>query len=443
MKLFFKIFFAVMFVSLVAVSPIGAQTDTLTLDQAVSIAVATHPTTNEAAAAVEEAEGHLGIAKASWLPGVDASASYSRIGPVPSFDIPEFGHIKLFPEDNYSLVVNIRQLIYDFGRTNKNIELAGASKEMTAENVNLVKQNLAMSVISTYYQILLLQESIRISDDELRNLNEHLDFILRKKETGSATDYEILSTRVKISAIENQKVDYSAGLESLSAAMNALLGRPVERPVNVSVHLSIAAEEVTSDSMIDVALKNREEIKLSEQREKLAGLRYDLAKSMNNPTLSAFASGGGKNGYYPNLNAFKPNFTVGVSLNIPIFDGYREKNSISIAKAGLETSQFKSENVRRTVSTEVVRSRARVSSSSLKISQFELQVRQAKRAYELAQTSFQAGTITNLDLLDAEISLATSRLMLTKARIDYALEVSRLKMALGESLFATGSTASN
>jgi outer membrane protein len=421
-----------------AYRPLAAQNDTLTLSGAISVAISSHPTIKGAEQAVEEAEGRIGIARASWLPGVDASASYSRIGPVPSFDFPEFGHIKLYPEDNYTMAVNIRQLIYDFGRTNKSIELAEASKDISSESVKLVKQNLAMSVISTYYQLLLVQESLRINEDELQNLNEHLDFITRKQETGSATDYEILSTKVKISAVQNQRVDLIAGQEALAAAMNALLGRPVDQPVTVAMQLGLQGKSLTPDSILSTALKNREEVRLSEEQEKIAGLRYELAKSMNNPTISAFASGGGKNGYYPDLYAFKPNFTAGLSLNIPLFDGNREKSNLRIAKAGLMSSQFESDNVRRTVSADVIRARSEVSSSSKKISQFELQVKQAAQAYDLAQTNYRAGVITNLDLLDAEISLATSRLMLTKARIDYALDLSRLKMALGEDLYDSG-----
>ena len=166
--------------------------DTLNLEEAVNRAVTVHPTILAASGAVEEAEGRIGIARSGHLPTMDAGASFSRVGPVPSFDFPGYGTIKLFPENNYSAEINIRQLIYDFGRTSKSIELAEASKDLSSENLNLVRQNLAMAVISTYYRLLLVQESLRISDDELKNLNEHLDFIVKKQETGSATEYEII-----------------------------------------------------------------------------------------------------------------------------------------------------------------------------------------------------------------------------------------------------------
>jgi outer membrane protein TolC len=67
--------------------------------------------------------------------------------------------------------------------------------------------------------------------------------------------------------------------------------------------------------------------------------------------------------------------------------------------------------------------------------QFKLQLEQAQKAYSLAETSFRSGTITNLELLDANTAVSESRLMLLKARIEYAASIYRLKTALGERLY--------
>ncbi len=83
----------------------------------------------------------------------------------------------------------------------------------------------------------------------------------------------------------------------------------------------------------------------------------------------------------------------------------------------------------------MIAANANVKSAAQKVDRYELQVKQARQAFELAQTNFEAGAITNLDMLDAEISMATSRFLLTKARIDYALNFEKLRMALGENLY--------
>ncbi len=74
-------------------------------------------------------------------------------------------------------------------------------------------------------------------------------------------------------------------------------------------------------------------------------------------------------------------------------------------------------------------------SSRKKVSQYELQLAQALKAYSLAETSFNSGTITNLDLLDSNTSVSESRLQLLKARMDYAASIYKLKAAMGERLY--------
>jgi len=73
--------------------------------------------------------------------------------------------------------------------------------------------------------------------------------------------------------------------------------------------------------------------------------------------------------------------------------------------------------------------------ASKKVSQFELQLKQALKAYSLAETSFKSGVITNLDLLDANTSVSESNLMLLKAKIDYTASIFKLKAALGDRIY--------
>jgi outer membrane protein TolC len=93
------------------------------------------------------------------------------------------------------------------------------------------------------------------------------------------------------------------------------------------------------------------------------------------------------------------------------------------------------ELARRNITNEVVECRANVDAALKKVSQSELQLRQAQQAYNLAETSFKAGTITNLDLLDSSTSLSESELAVMKSHIDYTVNLLKLKIALGERIY--------
>ena len=83
----------------------------------------------------------------------------------------------------------------------------------------------------------------------------------------------------------------------------------------------------------------------------------------------------------------------------------------------------------------MVESRANALSALKKVKQSELQLQQASQAYELAEVSYKAGVITNLDLLDSYTALSESKLALYKTKIDYAANLQRLKIAIGQNIY--------
>ena len=283
--------------------------------------------------------------------------------------------------------------------------------------------------------MLYLQAAIKIKDEQLAALNEHLQYIEKVMATGSATEYQVLTTKVRISTVESQKVDLVAALTAQQAAMNSLLGHDQLSVPVVRNELSVEPPVIPSDSVLSYAFRNRDEVLINEKRSSLAELKFEMTKLQNKPLLSLQASGGAKNGYIPDLAKFTPNYVIGLGLRIPLFDGMKNKYNIAQAQSGINSLSFESEVTKRNISNEVYESEALMFAASKKVSQSELQLKQALKAYSLAETSFKSGIITNLDLLDANTSVSESSLMLLKARIDYAASVYKLKAALGERIY--------
>jgi len=90
------------------------------------------------------------------------------------------------------------------------------------------------------------------------------------------------------------------------------------------------------------------------------------------------------------------------------------------------------EHIRREISSEVFQNASNLEVSIRRIEQTELQLAQAEEARSLADLSYKAGTLTNLDLLDSESLEAESRLNLVKARIDYMIVSARLEISIGK-----------
>ncbi|MBP1677441.1 MAG: outer rane efflux protein [Bacteroidetes bacterium] len=414
----------------------STSSDSLSLSNILDNVMNNYPSLLKVENDLTAADAKTELTKTAYLPDVLFSAGYSRIGPVNSFPFNGY-EVKLIPENQYNATLSVNQTIYDFGKTGANTTLDQNSREIVNLSAGQIKQKLSGAVMMNYYNICFLQEAIRIKNDQLKNLNEHLTFVQKKQETGSATRYDILTTKVRISTIENQKTDLLAALKVQMAQLNTFLGKPVNNTLTVK-QAAFHDEFLPSvDSLLNTAYDNRYEMKIAKQKEAVSKSRLAAIKTQNNPTLNAFANGGFKNGYLNNqlADVGRMNFVVGVGLKVPLFDANRSKYLKIQANADLQGNQQETELARRSISNEVVECRANAESALKKVKQSELQLQQATEAYQLANVNYQAGVITNLDLLDSYTSLSESKLTLYKTRIDHTVSLLRLKVALGEEIY--------
>lgn len=409
--------------------------DSLSLDWIIQEVVLHHPVVQSAEEGLNQADAKIGLAKSGYLPNVNFSAGVNTVGPVPSLDIPNTGSFSLFPRNNINGEVSLMQNLYDFGKTDRNVAFASESKKLAEQSVKKVKQQMAVTAIQTYYSLDYLQEAVRIKKEQLKTLQEHLDYVQKKKETGSATEYEILSTRVRISSVESQQLDLEAARDGQLAVLNTLLGLPVKTYHTVKSDVEEKQPVLADDTLISSALQNRDEMQLAREKTEMANMHLDVIKGQNKPSLNFIANGGLKNGYIPELNKIKPNYVVGLNLNVPLFDATRTKYQLMEAQSSVETSHLETEITKRQISGEVVKNETNIDAASKKVKQATLQLEQAQKAHSLAKVSYQTGAITNLDLLDAATAVSESRLMLLKAKIDYAVNIYQLKASIGERLY--------
>ena len=409
--------------------------DSLSLNFIISEVVQNHPLVKKAIENLNTSDAKIGIAQANNLPEIDFSTSYSRIGPISELTIADMGTFAFMPKDNYSTGLNVNQTISDFGKTEKSISLEKQGKELNRQSLEQVKQKLSEAAINNYFSLVYLQEAIKIKDEQLTTLNEHLLFVQKKQATGSATQYEILTTQVRISAIENQKTDLETSRQVQVSHLNSLLGKPEQQAQRVTNDLNFILPSLQSDTLVAAAMQNRDEMKLAQQKAKLAALHYSLTISQNNPVVNAFVSGGIRNGYIPYMYDPKANFVAGIGIKVPIFDGKRNKYRLIEAKSSIATNDQDTEVSRRTIIGEVIEGETSLKASQKKVDQSALQLRQASQAYDLAKARFDAGVITNLELLDGSTAVSESRLMLLKSRIDYTVNVFKLRSAIGERLY--------
>ena len=410
--------------------------DSLTLSQIMQVVLQNHPSVKQAEEALNTADARIGLSKANYYPEIDATASYSHLAPDFALD---FGgmDLLLFAKNNYDAALNVNQIIYDFGKTSNGINVENENKNIINKNIDLIKQQLTLKTISTFYLLVYYQQAVNIKDEELNTLKEHLTYIEKKQATGSATQYELLSTKVRISNTENQKEDLITYQDIQWSVLNTLTGVVAQKGQHLKQELKSDQPFLLADSLVNYAFNHRIELAIAKEKETQAQLKLEVVKTQNSPVLSAFGSAGFKNGYLASLepsalDKLYGNYIVGVGLKVPIFDSNRHKYNLDQAKSNISSVSFDTDIARRNITNEVTEANVNCIAAEKKIDQYHLQLDQAQEAYQLAKVNFDSGAITNLDLLDSETAVSESKLLLLKANIDYIVYSYKLKIALGD-----------
>ena len=409
------------------------KSDSVSLDQLMKTVLDKYPELKKAEKDLTAADAKTALSRSSKLPDVVFLAGYNRVGPVTTFNLGG-RDVHLMPENVYNASVSLTENLYDFGKTDKNVAVDEKNKELQTRIIDQVRQRLTQAVLVNYYSLCYIQEALRIKDEQLSTLEKHVQFVQKKQATGSATQYDLLSTQVKISTVENQRIDLQTALDIQLNTLNNLLGTDKGNRFNVKKETQVVAEPASLDALCTLALTNRQEMKLAEGKVELAKLKLEAIGVQNNPSLNLQAVGGFKNGYLNTKmeDVGKLNYNVGLGLRVPLFDANRTKYAKIQASAALENSTEDLELQKRNITGEVVENRINVLGALKKIKTCALQVQQATKAYSLAETSYQNGVITNLDLLDSYTAVSESKLALFKAETDYQICSWKLRLATGE-----------
>ena len=403
--------------------------DSLSLSFITEQVLNNHPLIKELTENINSSQLKIELAKTSYLPNVEASALYSRMSPNPTINFPT-GSIQFYPDNSLDAHIGINQLVYDFGKTKSNVAVQQTGKEITELTVEQAQQRLSITTAVYFYSLLYLQEAEKIKSDQLITLKKHLDFVIKKLETGSAIQYEIVSTKVKISSVENQLTEIKNNKEVQIINLNLLLGKP-DYYFTVKDDLNSETKILPIDSLYRMASQNRDEMHIAKKKEELAQWNFKYIETFNKPSINFTANAGFKNGYQPEVGKIKGNYFLGLGAKVPLFDANRTKINLKIQNSNLLANQFETENIDRNIMNEVSINYSTLLISQKKIEQFKLQLEQAKEAYTLAETNYQFGTITNLDLLDAASMLAESELLLIKANIDRQINIVKLNASTG------------
>jgi outer membrane protein TolC len=396
----------------------GPPSGPLTLPQTIEAVIAHYPSMDAARAAVDAARARTTQAGSSQLPQVSGNAAYNytSLRPYVAIDIPGGPHGAIYEsvQNEYSTSITARQLLTDFGRTDKLVDMARSGQIAAQDALEQVRQQLGYQAIQSFYGVLLLRSSADVAREEIASLEEALRIAQRKFDAGSATKFDVLTTKVRLANARNHLTDTLGSLEKQENGLRQLLGWDQGTRVELAGDFDAGAPAIAESTAISDGLLNRPEMKVARDDEQTARLKRDSADRGDRPTLSAQVSGGLENGIVPALYDNKGYIAAGLAVDVPIFTGKRIQG-----ERGQE------------ITNEVADAYSDLTAARARLGNADTLVDQAREALSLAQTRYANGVITNFELLDAQSSLRSAELSRLQARYDCVLARQAVARAAG------------
>jgi TolC family type I secretion outer membrane protein len=419
----------------------GWITRPLSLADCLNIALSQNATILKAGNDLEAQYGVVVQTRAVALPQVQATGQYKDTDPhaIESLPIPGYSQ----PHENWNAGVQIVQSIYEGGRMVAALRAATATKQQALAQYQSVIADTLLGVRTAYYDVLLAAQQITVHEASVNLLQKELEDQQRRYDAGTVPKFNVLRAEVAVAnerpALIQARNNYRIAKNNLSNLLGYNLPREIweDIPLNLTDTLDAAPYQVDLPAAIQQALARRTELVAVRKTAELQRLNVVNAKAGYKPTVQVFAGYGWYNAQFTppvELDHDIHGWNAGAQLNWDIFDGMLTHGKVVQARALYEKSKTDVDDKGRQIELEVRTAYSDfIEAREVLESQQKVQ-EQADEALREAKARADAGTSTQLDVLDAETSLTQARTTQIQALHDYAVARARLERAIGEEM---------
>ena len=328
-----------------------------------------------------------------------------------------------------NVTASLNQMIFN-GSFFVGLRASKVFKELAEKGGEKAKVDIAEAVSLAYYGALVSQERLELLSANLRRLDSLYRETQAMNENGFVEAIDV--QRIKVN-LNNMRTEYENVERSMAVNLNALkfqMGIPQEIEIDLAENIS----DFRLDNSIlneQVGYSRRIEYQQLQINRVLAGLEIQNTRSKYLPNLTAFANAGYVAGRPTFSGLFKPTVlqetdksgkviseqtvdtwypfaSVGLNLNIPVFDGFLKANTIKRQKLVAEQLDNQIQNFENVIDLEISQSRINLTNSlqSLETQQDNMEL--AREVFRVAKIKYQQGVGSNLEVIEAENSLKTA-----------------------------------
>ena len=380
---------------------------------------------------IKEQEGLIVEVKAKTIPQLGLSSSYKK----KDEELVQGGG----SDQDWSIALEARQVLYAGGGISAALEAQKVSREAALLDLKATINNALLEVRTRYYDVLLAREQITVQEQNVQLLRQQLQNAKNRFEAGTISNFEVLRAEVELANAQPEFIKARNRQRTSIDQLRQAIGYTNTTPENLRKTpefigtLDFLPVSYDLQKSLDAARTNRPDLlrldRLAKARE--AGVRIEQAG--NRPTVDLI--GGYQVVKKISSNSFNDSpagWVVGVQSNWAIFDGRATAGKVAQARSRLRQSQLSAREQELAVEVQVRTALSSLQEAAELAEAAQKVVAQAEEALRLADARYAAGSATQLDVLQARVSLTQSRTNQLAANYSYNVALATVRRALGE-----------
>jgi outer membrane protein len=396
-----------------AAAPAAPQGPVLTLEKCLQLAFDHHPDIVSSAWQVRRSGSQVELAKSSGRPTLDLGASLSDSEGA---------------ETRSASDISVKQLLTDGGKTRATI--AGATYDLSATRKEAERtwQERAYTVKEAYFNLLRAREDAAVAVETEALYETQLKQAQAFYKAGSSSKIDVTTAEVNLSQARLDLAKANSSASSAVAVLENEIGTSLpgrDMPLQVPGEGAISIPPL--ESAVGEAMSARVDVQAAEDR--ILSAKQTLSATARGMSPSLYASGGW--GFSDSSSGWDDEWTAGLSLSIPLYDGGATAARTEAARADLEITRSDRDKLRNSVRLEVETALLDLETASQQVKTAEAALRQARENLDLARGRYRVGVGTSLEVTDAAEKYSTAGKSLVQARFDRQVAAAALDSALG------------
>ncbi len=424
--------------SVPSLPPITGKTLVLSRKECIDIALRDNPTIRVADMEVQRMDYSKKEVLAQLFPTIDFSGAYQRTIELQTINMNMGGQsqsLKMGTDNtwNFGFSASMPLIAPTLW---KSIKISDIQILQNAESARASRLDMVNSVNKAYYSLLLAKSSYDVLRKNYDIARFNADLFQKKFDQGTASEYDVLRSSVQVKNVEPQLLEAEIAIRQCKLQLKILMGIDYEVDIEPNVSLAEMQQDMYAYMLEQGwSLENNTSLRSLDLQTRMLEENVTLKKFAWIPTLAASFNinwNALSNGNALKNQTFNPYSTAGIALSVPIFSGGSKYYGLKQAQVQLKEMQFQRENLLNSLDMQVRLAMDNIRKEVKQISTSEEGVRQAEKAYQIMQKSFEIGAATYLDLRDSELADTQAKLAYYQAIYNYLVSTSELDLLLGK-----------